>query len=153
VNFSHYLCHMQIFTKYPKRHTGILPVILFDGVCNFCNSTVNFTIKRDRKKRIKFAALQSLPGRQIAEQFKLPVNDLKSFVFIEDGVVYKRSTAALRVCRYLGTGWPLCYFFIIVPPFIRNGIYDFIAKNRYKWFGQRDKCMVPSSDVRARFIA
>lgn len=128
------------------------PVILFDGICNFCNGAVNFTIKRDKYKTIKFAALQSDTGQALLKQYGLPVNFISSFLFIENGKVYNRSTAALRVCRYLKGGWPLCYGLIIVPAFIRNAVYDFIAKNRYKWFGQKDECMVPTPDVRARFL-
>lgn len=128
------------------------PVILFDGVCNFCNGAVNFTIKRDKHKTIKFAALQSDIGQALLKQYGLPGDFISSFLFIENGKVYSRSTAALRVCRYLKALWPLCYGFIIVPAFIRNAVYDFIAKNRYKWFGQKDECMVPTPDVRARFL-
>ncbi len=129
------------------------PVILFDGVCNFCNGAVNFTIKRNKDKTIKFAPLQSEAGRELVKQYGLPENDMRSFLFIENEKIYNRSTAALRVCRHLKGLWPLCYGFIIVPPFIRNGVYDFIAKNRYKWFGQKEECMVPSADVRARFLS
>ena len=128
------------------------PIILFDGVCNFCNNAVNFTIKRDKKATIKFTALQSEAGRQLVQQYGLPEDDLRSFLFIENGKVYNRSTAALRVCRYLTGLWPVCYGLIIVPPFIRNGIYDLIARNRYKWFGERPECMIPTADIRARFL-
>ena len=129
------------------------PVILFDGVCNFCNGAVNFTIKRNKDKTIKFAPLQSEAGRELVKQYGLPENDMRSFLFIENENIYNRSTAALRVCRHLKGLWPLCYGFIIVPPFIRNGVYDFISKNRYKLFGQKEECMVPSADVRARFLS
>ena len=128
------------------------PIILFDGICNFCNGAVNFTIKWDKNKVIKFAALQSETGANLLKQFGLPENDMSSFIFIEKGKLYKRSTAALRVCRYLKGLWPLCYGFIIVPAFIRNAVYDFIAKNRYKWFGQKEECMIPTPDIRARFL-
>lgn len=128
------------------------PVILFDGICNFCNGAVNFTIKRDKHKTIKFAALQSDIGQSLLKQYGLPGDFISSFLFIENGKVYSRSTAALRVCRYLKGLWPLCYGFMIVPAFIRNAVYDFIAKNRYKWFGQKDQCMVPTPDMRARFL-
>jgi predicted DCC family thiol-disulfide oxidoreductase YuxK len=128
------------------------PIILFDGVCNFCNSAVNFTIKRDKQYKIRFAALQSEAGRQLAQQYGLPVDDMRSFLFVENGKLYKRSTAALKVCRHLSGLWPLCYGLIIVPAFIRNGIYDWIAKNRYKWFGERQECMIPTPEVRARFL-
>ncbi len=128
------------------------PIILFDGVCNFCNAAVNFTIKRDKQKIIKFAPLQSEAGRQLIQQYGLPENDMRSFLFIENDKVYSRSTAALRVCRHLKGLWPLCYGFMIVPAFIRNAVYDLIAKNRYKWFGQKEECMVPTPDIRARFL-
>lgn len=128
------------------------PIILFDGVCNFCNGAVNFTIKRDKQKKIRFAALQCDAGRQLVQQYGLPADDMRSFLFIENGKVYNRSTAALKVCRYLTGLWPLCYGLIIVPAFIRNGIYDWIAKNRYKWFGERQDCMIPTPEVRTRFL-
>jgi predicted DCC family thiol-disulfide oxidoreductase YuxK len=129
------------------------PVILFDGVCNFCNGAVNFVIKRDKKAVIQFAPLQSEKGRLYMRQFGLPENDIKTFVFIEDNKAYTRSAAALKVCRYLGALWPLFYGLIIIPKFIRDGIYNFIAKNRYKWFGQKEQCMVPTPDVRKRFLS
>lgn len=128
------------------------PVILFDGVCNFCNSTVNMVIRNDKKALIKFAAMQTDIGRQLLQQYQLPVDDLKSFVFLENGKAYKKSTGALKVCRYLRGLWPLLYTFIIIPPFIRNALYDFIAKRRYKWFGVREQCMIPTPEVRARFL-
>ncbi len=129
------------------------PTILFDGVCNFCNGAVNFVIKRDKKSVIKFAALQSNAGIQLLKEYSLPTNDMKSFVFIENGVAYTQSTAAIKVCKYLNAGWSLCKVFIIVPKFIRNGLYNWIAKNRYKWFGQKDSCMIPTLKVRTRFLA
>ena len=128
------------------------PVILFDGVCNFCNSAVNFTLKRNTKADIRFAPMQSDAGLKLLQQYHLPVDDMQSFVFIENGVAYKQSTAALKVCRHLSGLWPLCYGFIIVPKFIRDGIYNWIAKNRYKWFGVKQACMIPSPEVRARFL-
>jgi len=128
------------------------PIILFDGVCNFCNGAVNFTIKRDQKAIIKFTPLQSEAGAILAHQYGLAADDMSSFIFIDKGKAYNRSTAALRVCRYLKGFWPLCYGLIIVPPFIRNGLYNWIAKNRYKWFGERQECMIPTPDVRARFL-
>lgn len=127
-------------------------IILFDGVCNFCNGAVNFTIKRNKQNNIRFAPLQSDAGRKLVQQYGLPADDMRSFLFIENGKVYNRSTAALKVCRYLTGFWPLCYGLIIVPAFIRNGIYDWIAKKRYKWFGERQECMIPTPEVIARFL-
>lgn len=128
------------------------PIILFDGICNFCNSAVNFTIKRNKKANIRFAAMQSEAGQRILKQYSLPLNEMQSFIFIDQGNVYFQSTAAIRVCRYLRGLWPLCYGFIIVPKFIRDGIYSWIARNRYKWFGVRQECMIPTADVKARFL-
>lgn len=129
------------------------PVILFDGICNFCNSSVQFVLKRDKKKVFLFTPLQSEPGKKHMEQYGMPENELSSFVLIEKGKLFTRSTAALRVCRYLAGGWPLCYGFIIIPPFIRDGVYNWIARNRYKWFGVRQECMIPSPETRARFLS
>lgn len=128
------------------------PIILFDGVCNFCNSAVNFTIKRNTRANIRFAAMQSDAGQRILKQYNLPLNEMQSFIFIDQGNVYFQSTAAIRVCRYLRGLWPLCFGFMIIPKFIRDGIYSWIARNRYKWFGVRQECMIPTADVKARFL-
>ena len=127
-------------------------IILFDGVCNFCNSTVNFVIKRDKKAILHFAPLQSDIGQQLLKEYHLPNDEMRSFVFIEKGKAYTQSTAALKVCKYLSSLWSLCYAFIIIPKFIRDGIYNWIAKNRYKWFGKKESCMIPSVDVDKRFL-
>lgn len=127
-------------------------IILFDGVCNFCNSAVNFTLKRNKKANISFAPLQSEAGQKLLLQYNLPVKDMESFVFIEKGKAYQRSTAALKVCRNLSGIWPLCYGLIIVPGFIRDGMYNWIAKNRYRWFGRKESCMIPTPEVRTRFL-
>lgn len=129
------------------------PTILFDGVCNFCEGAVNFVIKRDKQSRIKFAPLQSDRGQQLLKQFNLPTHNFNSFLFVKDGKVYTQSTAALKVCKYLSALWPLLYAFIIVPKFIRDGIYNWIAKNRYKWFGKKDQCMIPTPEIRERFLS
>ena len=128
------------------------PVILFDGVCNFCNGAVNFIIQRDKKSLIKFAALQSEAGRKLLQRFNLPIDELSSIILIEDGNVFTQSSAALKLCKYLTGLWPLMYGFIIVPLFLRDGIYKWIAKNRYKWFGKKDHCMIPTPEVRTRFL-
>jgi predicted DCC family thiol-disulfide oxidoreductase YuxK len=129
------------------------PILLFDGVCNFCNGAVNFVIKRNKKKNIRFAPLQSSMGNSLLNDYNLPADNLETFFFIEDNKPYAYSTAALRVCRHLSGLWPLLYVFIIVPAFIRDGVYKWIGKNRYKWFGKKESCMIPSPDVRARFLS
>ena len=128
------------------------PIILFDGVCNFCNNAVNFVIKRNAKANILFAPMQTEAGEKLLIHHNLPINDMQSFVFIDKGTAYKQSTAALKVCRYLRGLWPLCYGFIIVPKFIRDGIYNWVAKNRYKWFGIKESCMIPAPEVKKRFL-
>lgn len=128
------------------------PIILFDGVCNFCNTIVNFVIKRDKNSAIKFGTLQSDIGKKILQQNNYHDADLISFVFIEKGNLYTRSTAALRVCKYMNGLWPSMYGFIIVPEFFRDGIYNWIAKNRYRWFGKKQVCMIPTPEIRSRFL-
>lgn len=128
------------------------PILLFDGVCNFCNSIVNFIIKRDKNAQIKFAALQSNISQKILQQFNFSRANPRSIIFIENGKFYTGSTAALKVCRFMNGLWPLMYGFIIVPKLIRDGIYNWIAKNRYRWFGKKDVCMVPTPEIRSRFL-
>ncbi|MDP4283854.1 MAG: thiol-disulfide oxidoreductase DCC family protein [Bacteroidota bacterium] len=128
------------------------PIILFDGVCNLCNGAVNFVIRRDKKSVLKFATLQSETAHQLLSTHHLRSTDLESFVFIENNSVDTRSTAALKVCRYLNGLWPLMYGFMIVPKFLRDIIYNWISKNRYEWFGKKEECMIPSPDIEARFL-
>jgi len=127
-------------------------IILFDGVCNLCNGTVQFVIKRDKKNQFLFASLQSMEGKKILMENNVLPDKLYSFILAEDGKIYDRSTAALRVIKKLSGFWHFFYGFIIVPEFIRNGIYNFIARNRYKWFGKKDECMVPTPELKAKFL-
>jgi predicted DCC family thiol-disulfide oxidoreductase YuxK len=127
-------------------------IILFDGVCNFCNSSINFVIERDPHKKFKFAPLQSEAGEKIQQQFNLDTTKLDSVLLIKNGKVLSKSTAALYIAKELKGLWPLLFVFIIMPPFLRNAVYNYIAKNRYKWFGKQDSCMMPTSDVRSRFL-
>lgn len=127
-------------------------IILFDGVCNFCNSTVNFVIKRNTKSNILFAPMQMEAGQKLLIQNHLPLDDLQSFIFIEDGIVYKQSTGAIKVCKHLRGLWPMCIVFKIIPTFLRDAIYNWIARNRYKWFGKKEVCMIPTDEVKARFL-
>jgi predicted DCC family thiol-disulfide oxidoreductase YuxK len=128
-------------------------VILFDGVCNFCNSSVQFVIKRDPKRYFRYAPLQSAYGQAELARYGLPVESFGSFVLVEDGKAYTRSTASLRVARKLSGAWPVLYAFIIVPAFLRNMVYEFIAQNRYRWFGKRAQCMIPNAEQRALFLS
>jgi predicted DCC family thiol-disulfide oxidoreductase YuxK len=128
------------------------PIVLFDGVCNLCNRIVQFIIKRDKKKQFLFASLQGKKGQEILKKFNLPVNDFNSFIILEGDKIYTRSIAALRMVRKLGGGWKLFYVFIILPRFIRDAVYNWIARNRYKWYGKRDECMVPTPELKERFL-
>ncbi len=126
-------------------------IILFDGVCNYCNSMVNLVIRRDKNDQFRFAPLQSATGSFLRNKYEIP-ETVDSFIYIEDEKVYLYSTAALKVCTHLGGLWPLMTVFLIVPGFIRNGIYKWIARNRYVWFGKKDTCMVPTPEVRSKFL-
>ena len=129
------------------------PIILFDGVCNFCNGAINFVIKQDKKKVFRFAPLQSAAGQELLEKYNLDKTDLKSFVFIKDGKAYQKSTAALQVMNGLPWYWKEVQILRIVPTFLRDQIYDWVARNRYRWFGEKEVCMVPSPDLRSRFLS
>jgi predicted DCC family thiol-disulfide oxidoreductase YuxK len=128
------------------------PVILFDGICNFCSGMVNFIIRQDKHKKFRFAALQSEAGQKLLKEYKLPAEKFESFILIDKGKVYKSSTAGLRLYNQLPWYWKWTQLFWVFPAFIRNGVYNFIAKHRYKWFGKKDSCMVPGPDVRSRFL-
>ncbi|HTN05519.1 thiol-disulfide oxidoreductase DCC family protein [Agriterribacter sp.] len=128
------------------------PVILFDGVCNLCNSSVQFIIRHDKRKQFRFASLQGHAGQALLQQFNLPATHFNSFVLIEGNRLFTQSTAALRTFKTLGGAWSLLYGGIIIPPFIRNAIYRLIATNRYRWFGKRASCMVPPPGVKSRFL-
>lgn len=127
-------------------------VILFDGVCNFCNSSVNFIINHDKKDFFRFTPLQSEIGIKISEKYNLDSGNLKSVILVEKGRIYTKTTAALRIAKQLSGGWPLLYAFIIVPAPIRDVVYNIIAKYRYKWWGERDACMIPTPEIRKKFL-
>ena len=127
-------------------------IILFDGVCNLCNSSVQFVIKHDRSENFLFAALQSQTGQALLKQYNLPQQGFDSFVLMQNEKVFLKSTAALHVAKQLNGPAKLLYGFIIVPAFIRNAVYNFIAKNRYKWFGKKDSCMMPTPTLQSRFL-
>ena len=127
------------------------PVILFDGVCNLCTGSVQFILKRDKEKKFRFASLQSNYGQKLLQQFHLPTDTFNSFILYQDGKIFTRSTAALKMFQQL-KGWKWVKTFWIVPKFIRDGVYNVIAKNRYKWFGQKNECWLPTLDLKARFF-
>lgn len=127
-------------------------IVLFDGVCNFCNGSVNFIIRNDPEKRFKFAALQSEAGQELRAKYGIG-EDVDSIVLIENGKAYTHSTAGLRIAKTLGGIWSLGYVGIIIPAFIRDFLYRKFAKNRYRFFGRQDACMLPTPDVRDRFFS
>ena len=127
-------------------------VVLFDGVCILCNSSVNFIIKHDTKERFLFASLQSDAAKELLLHFEIKKIDLNTVFLIENGILYKKSTAALKIIKHLSKGFSLLYGFIIIPKSIRNWIYCVIAKNRYKWFGKESVCIIPSEKTRNKFL-
>lgn len=127
-------------------------IVVFDGVCHLCNGFVNFLLKCDTRDRLRFALLQ-FPGMLgVDGSIKQNIASTDSVALIADGKVYFRSTGVLKIMKRLGGLWQLFYVFMLVPRPIRDWVYDFIARNRYKWFGKRDVCMVPDEKVRKKFI-
>ena len=127
-------------------------IIFFDGVCNLCNSSVNFVIDRDPKAFFTFATLQSSIAQEVLAPFDVDLNALESIVYYRDGRVFRKSRAALEITRQMNGVWPMFYVFIIIPGFIRDIFYDLFAKNRYKWFGRQDSCRIPTSNLMNRFL-
>lgn len=127
------------------------PVVLFDGVCNFCNSMVNFAIRNDKKAMLKFAPLQSVAGQRLKEQYNIPAS-IDTVIVIDNGKVYTYADAGIRVTKYLR--WPvkMLYALVIIPSFISQPVYKWIAKNRYKWWGKKETCMIPTPELRKRFL-
>ena len=127
-------------------------IILFDGVCNLCNGAVQFVIKRDQQNQFRFASLQSEFGQKILREQGVDPQNPQSFILKDGNQVYTESTGALKVAKYLGGFWAWLYAFIVVPRFIRDAVYRWIAKNRYKWFGKQESCWVPTAALASRFI-
>jgi len=128
-------------------------LILFDGVCNLCNASVQFIIKHDKKDIFRFTALQSEAGQELIKKYNIDMVKTDSIILYSEtqGIFYK-STAALKIASYLGFPRNIMVVFLIIPPFIRNRVYDYIAKNRYKWYGKRETCMVPTPELQNKFI-
>ena len=128
------------------------PVILFDGVCNFCAWSVRFVIARDPRGLFRFASLQSETGRLLLREHGLDEKAMDSFVLVEGSSAWRESEAALRVCKYLRVPWRFLAVFLVLPRFLRDPVYRLIARNRYRWFGKSDTCLVPSPELRSRFL-
>ena len=127
-------------------------IILFDGVCNLCNSSVNFIIDHDKDDVFKFASLQSESGQELLKMNNLETENFDSIIFSDNGRIYTQSTAVLRIVKDFPGLWKILYAFIIVPPVIRNFLYDLIANNRYKWFGKKDSCRIPTPELKSKFL-
>lgn len=127
-------------------------IILFDGVCNLCNGAVQFIIKRDKKDVFRFAALQEATGQKLIEENEIYVPDMESMVLIEADAYYTKSSAALRIAYEFGGLWKLLKLFEWLPVPLRDALYNLIARNRYKWFGKQDNCMIPTPELRAKFL-
>ena len=129
------------------------PIVLFDGVCRFCDASVNWITDRDRAGRIRFAALQSQTGQKVLAHHGLPQTKLDTLVLVEGEKCYVRSTAALRIAGHLGWPWRFLSGFLLLPSFLRDPLYDVLARNRYRWFGTLDACRLPRPGMEERFLA
>lgn len=131
---------------------SIQSIIYFDGVCNLCSAAVQFIIKRDTRNVFSFASLQSDFANQSVKLFDIRFEQVDSIILVENDKIYYRSTAALRIARKLNGLWSLLYVFIIVPSFIRDAVYNYIAKNRYLWYGKKESCWVPTPELKNKFL-
>ncbi|MHA7130956.1 thiol-disulfide oxidoreductase DCC family protein [Algoriphagus namhaensis] len=127
-------------------------IILFDGVCNLCNSSIDFIIQRDKNNSFLVGALQEKPGKSLVSKFDIPEDYLDSLVLIEEEKAFFKSTAALRIAKKLSGLWPIFYPLIYLPKGLRDAVYDWIARNRYRWFGKKDLCRFPTEEERAKFL-
>lgn len=127
-------------------------IVLFDGECNVCNASVQFILKRDAKGYFQFASLQSEMGQSLLKQYGVSPT-LNSLVLIDQGKAYTQSTAALKIAKNLNGLWKLCYMAILIPTKLRNQAYNVLANNRYKWFGKKEACLLPTQEQRRRFLS
>ena len=128
------------------------PVILFDGVCNFCNSAIQFVIRQDAKEQLYFAPLQSPAAQKLLQQHHLPQKDFETFLLLDNNTIYQKSDAALRVAKHFKWYWQWVQVLQFIPSAWRNAVYSFVARNRYRWFGKRDACMIPTEKIKKRFL-
>ena len=132
--------------------TKVKSIIFFDGVCNLCNTSIDFVIQRDKNDHFLVGALQESFSKQILSKFDVREGYLDSIVLVEDGEIYYKSTAALKIARNLSGLWPTFYVFILIPKFLRDPIYDWIGANRYRWFGKKNSCRIASPEENAKFL-
>lgn len=127
-------------------------IILFDGVCNLCNTSVQFVIKNDKKNIFKYASLQSDFGQKLLNEKDLDSNNFDSFILLDNQRIYQKSTAALLVAKHLSWQWQWLQLFWLIPTPVRDLVYNFIAKNRYRWFGKKESCWIPTPEMRKKFL-
>ena len=139
---------MAFNTLYPDK-----PLVLFDGVCNLCNASVQFIIEHDPEGKIMFASLQSERGQAILQHLGMKMDDFDTFIFIEKGVAYTRSTGILKEIRYFRGLWSFLYVFIVIQRPIRDFFYNIVARNRYRWFGKKNECWLPTPELKMRFLS
>ena len=142
---------MEIKTKDLNIPEG-KALLLFDGVCNLCNGFVQFTIPRDQNNRFVFASLQSEVGQKVLDRLGHEKEELSTVIMIENDQVYTHSTVGLRMIRHFSGLWPILYALIAIPKPVRDAIYNWVAANRYRWFGKKDACWIPTPELRERFI-
>lgn len=143
---------LQFDTRHsPIRHSFLMDIIFFDGVCNFCNASVNFIIDHDSTRRYRFASLQSELGQKTLQENGYSIIELNTILLLRSGKLYQKSTAALEIARYL-KGWSWLYGFILLPRFIRDAVYGLVARNRYRIFGKSESCRIPTPEERSLFI-
>tara|TARA_R110001583_G_scaffold135293_1_gene287056 strand:- start:195 stop:596 length:402 start_codon:yes stop_codon:yes gene_type:complete len=128
-------------------------IILFDGVCNLCNRSVQFVIKHDKKDEFRFATLQGEIGKQLVRERHIDTDTVDSIILIEPGIAYyTKSTAALKIGASFGGAWKLLNVLNLIPSSLSDIVYDFVARNRYKWYGKKDACMIPTPELKAKFL-
>ena len=127
-------------------------IVYFDGVCNLCESSVQFIIRKNKKKNIQFASLQGSHGQAFLKENNFDTSEFSSLVYVENGKIYTKSSGALRITKQLKGLWPMIICFLIIPKFIRDGVYTYVAKNRYKWYGKKTSCWLPTPELKKRFL-
>ncbi|MFB9273645.1 thiol-disulfide oxidoreductase DCC family protein [Cohnella cellulosilytica] len=127
-------------------------VLLIDGHCNMCHGLAKFVIRRDKRAIFRFASLQSERGKKLLQEGGMPEDALETFVMVDNGKYYTKSAAALRIGRKLGLPWAIAYPAIVLPRFVRDRAYDFVARRRYRWFGRSESCLLPTPEMRSRFL-
>lgn len=135
-----------------KNDMELKPIIIFDGVCNLCNATVNFIIQRDKSCKLQFTPVQSQASIYLQKKYSINLFEMETIVLIKNGVVYTKSDAVIQIAKYLDGRWKFIFFIKFFPKFLRDRVYSMIATNRYNWFGKKKSCMVPSENIKNRFL-